>query len=120
MLNMCFHNEHHDFPMVAWRRLPQLSRLAPDFYQTLYAHQSYTRLLWHFVFDKNLSAFSRWVRSDAQKHEEPASHYRHARQTFQQSRRCMRKAASQVVDLGPPGATGTRSDLENQPKREAD
>ena len=39
MPNIGFHNEHHDFPMVAWRRLPQLSRLAPDFYQPLWAHQ---------------------------------------------------------------------------------
>jgi sphingolipid 4-desaturase/C4-monooxygenase len=68
MLNIGFHNEHHDFPMVAWRRLPQLSRLAPDFYQPLWAHQSYTRLLLHFIFDKNVSAFSRWVRDDAPKH----------------------------------------------------
>ena len=66
MLNMGFHNEHHDFPMVAWCRLPQLWRLAPDFYQPLYAHQSYTRLLLHFICNKNRSAFSRWVRSDAQ------------------------------------------------------
>lgn len=71
MLNIGFHNEHHDFPMVAWRRLPQLSRLAPDFYQPLWAHQSYTRLLLHFIFDKNVSAFSRWVRDDAPKHAGP-------------------------------------------------
>ena len=62
MLNMGFHNEHHDFPMVAWCRLPRLYRLAPEFYQTLFAHQSYTRLLLKFLFDKNISAFSRWVR----------------------------------------------------------
>jgi len=53
--------------MVAWRRLPHLYRMAPEFYQTLFAHQSYTRLLLQFLFDKNISAFSRWVRYDAQK-----------------------------------------------------
>jgi sphingolipid 4-desaturase/C4-monooxygenase len=72
MLNMGFHNEHHDFPMVAWRRLPHLYLMAPEFYQTLFAHQSYTRLLLTFLFDKNISAFSRWVRYDAQKPEGPA------------------------------------------------
>ena len=65
MFNMGFHNEHHDFPMVAWSRLPQVSRMAPELYQTLFAHQSYSRLLLYFIFDKKISAFSRWVRYDS-------------------------------------------------------
>jgi hypothetical protein len=72
--------------MVAWRRLPHLYRMAPEFYQPLFAHQSYTRLLLQFLFDKNISAFSRWVRYDAQKHEGPARQNRHARQTPRHSR----------------------------------
>jgi fatty acid desaturase len=55
MFNMGFHNEHHDFPMVAWSRLPQVSRLAPELYQTLFAHQSYSRLLLYFIFDKKIN-----------------------------------------------------------------
>jgi hypothetical protein len=47
---------------------------------------TYTRLLLQFLFDKNISAFSRWVRYDAQKQEGPASQNRHARQTPRQSR----------------------------------
>jgi sphingolipid 4-desaturase/C4-monooxygenase len=62
---MGFHNEHHDFPMIAWNRLPHLYHMAPEFYQTLFAYQSYTRLLLTFIFDKNISAFHRWVRCDA-------------------------------------------------------
>jgi sphingolipid delta-4 desaturase len=73
MLNMGFHNEHHDFPMVAWSRLPRLYRMAPEFYQTLFAHQSYTRLMLKFIFDKKISTFSRWVRYDAQKYNVPTS-----------------------------------------------
>lgn len=65
MFNMGFHNEHHDFPMVAWRRLPQVFRLAPESYQTLFAHQSYSRLIRQFILDKKISAFSRWVRQDS-------------------------------------------------------
>jgi len=65
MFNMGFHNEHHDFPMVAWSRLPQLYRMAPEFYRTLFAYQSYTRLVLKFIFDKEISAFSRWVRYDS-------------------------------------------------------
>ena len=79
MLNMGFHNEHHDFPMVAWSRLPHLYRMAPEFYQSLFAHQSYTRLILRFLFDKNISAFSRWVRYDSQKQAGAARHNRNAR-----------------------------------------
>jgi len=72
MFNMGFHNEHHDFPMVAWSRLPQLYRMAPEFYRTLFAYQSYTRLVLKFIFDKEISAFSRWVRYDSRQPETSA------------------------------------------------
>jgi sphingolipid delta-4 desaturase len=65
MFNMGFHNEHHDFPMVAWNRLPQLYGMAPEFYRTLFAYQSYTRLVLKFIFAKEVSPFSRWVRYDS-------------------------------------------------------
>ena len=73
MFNMGFHNEHHDFPMVAWSRLPQLYRMAPEFYRTLFAYQSYTRLVVKFIFDKEISPFSRWVRYDSRQPQIPAS-----------------------------------------------
>jgi sphingolipid delta-4 desaturase len=66
MFNMGFHNEHHDFPMISWKKLPHLYHMAPEFYQTLFAHQSYTRLILQFIFNKKISAFSRWVRYDSQ------------------------------------------------------
>jgi sphingolipid delta-4 desaturase len=50
--------------MVAWSRLPQLYRTAPEFYRSLFAYQSYTRLVLKFIFDKEISPFSRWVRYD--------------------------------------------------------
>ena len=78
MFNMGFHNEHHDFPMVAWSRLPRLSRLAPEFYQSLFAYRSYTRLILKFIFDQRISAFSRWVRPDSSKQAVPARHTRNA------------------------------------------
>ncbi|MBI3801969.1 MAG: fatty acid desaturase [Deltaproteobacteria bacterium] len=78
MFNMGFHNEHHDFPMVAWSRLPQLYRLAPEFYQPLFAYRSYTWLLLKFIFDERISTFSRWVRHDSQKQPAPARQTRNA------------------------------------------
>jgi sphingolipid delta-4 desaturase len=61
-LNMGYHNEHHDFPSVPWNRLPQLRATAPEFYDTLKSHRSWTGLLLQFVFDPAYSLHSRVVR----------------------------------------------------------
>jgi sphingolipid delta-4 desaturase len=64
-LNVGYHNEHHDFPSVPWHRLPRLRATAPEAYDTLQAHHSLTRLLLRFVFDQELSLFSRMLRRRA-------------------------------------------------------
>jgi sphingolipid delta-4 desaturase len=61
--NMGYHNEHHDFVTVPWSRLPALKATAPEFYDGLYAHRSWTRLLVRFVFDRDCSLFDRIVRT---------------------------------------------------------
>lgn len=58
-LNVGYHNEHHDFPSIAWNRLPRLRALAPEFYDTLRYHTSWTRLLIDFIFDERYTLFSR-------------------------------------------------------------
>jgi sphingolipid delta-4 desaturase len=63
-LNVGYHNEHHDFPSVPWNKLPQIKKIAPEYYETLGYHTSYTKLLFQFLFDKNLSVFSRVARAD--------------------------------------------------------
>ena len=60
--NVGYHNEHHDFPFVAWNRLPALKALAPEFYDSLYSHRSWVRLWLRFLFDRNLTLYSRIVR----------------------------------------------------------
>jgi len=64
--NMGYHNEHHDFIGVPWSRLPALKARAPEFYDTLYAHRSWTRLLFRFVFDRDCSLYDRIVRPSHQ------------------------------------------------------
>lgn len=61
-LNIGYHNEHHDVPSIPWNRLPELKKMAPEFYEPLYAHHSYAKLLWRFLTDKELTLFSRIVR----------------------------------------------------------
>jgi len=63
--NVGFHNEHHDLMRVPWSRLPALRRLAPELYDPLKSHASWTRLLLRFIFDPSLSLHSRAVRTEA-------------------------------------------------------
>jgi sphingolipid 4-desaturase/C4-monooxygenase len=60
--NMGYHNEHHDFMKVPWVRLPKVKALAPEFYDSLYAHRSWTALLVRFIFDREITLFNRVVR----------------------------------------------------------
>jgi sphingolipid delta-4 desaturase len=56
---MGYHNEHHDLPSIPWHNLPKLRAMAPEFYNNLKYHTSWTRLLFQFVFDERYSLFSR-------------------------------------------------------------
>jgi sphingolipid delta-4 desaturase len=58
-LNMGYHNEHHDLPSIPWNNLPRLKAMAPEYYDHLRFHRSWTRLLFQFIFDKNYTLFSR-------------------------------------------------------------
>lgn len=62
--NVGFHNEHHDFPSVPWNNLPRVYNAAPDLYGKLFSHQSWGRLLFRFLSDKDLSLYARIVRED--------------------------------------------------------
>ena len=63
-LNVGYHNEHHDFPSVPWNRLPAVRKAAPEAYDTLFWHRSWTLLLLRFLFDPKLSLWSRVVRKE--------------------------------------------------------
>jgi sphingolipid delta-4 desaturase len=63
-LNVGYHNEHHDLPSVPWHRLPAVRNGAPEFYDSLFAHQSWSRLLVRFLVDRDLSLYSRVIRSN--------------------------------------------------------
>lgn len=62
--NVGYHNEHHDFPSVPWNRLPRIRQQAPGFYDTLFYHTSWTKLFFRFLFDKEISLYSRLVRKN--------------------------------------------------------
>ncbi|MFL6726098.1 MAG: fatty acid desaturase [Sphingomicrobium sp.] len=60
--NMGYHNEHHDFPHVPWSRLPAVRAAAPEFYDQLYYHRSWTKLLFHILFSRQFRLHNRIVR----------------------------------------------------------
>ena len=62
--NVGFHNEHHDFPSVPWNKLPQIKGKATAFYDSLASHTSWTRLFFRFLFDREISLYSRITRSN--------------------------------------------------------
>lgn len=63
-LNVGYHNEHHDFPAVPWNKLPKVKQIAHSYYDSLGFHTSYLLLLLRFIFDKNLSVYSRMARDN--------------------------------------------------------
>jgi sphingolipid delta-4 desaturase len=60
--NVGYHNEHHDLVTIPWARLPQVRRIAPEFYEGLHAYASWTALLVRFVRDPNITLFNVIVR----------------------------------------------------------
>ena len=62
-LNMGYHNEHHDFPTIPWNNLPRLRGLAPEYYDTLKCHRSWSGLLFQFIFDPKYTLFARVERT---------------------------------------------------------
>ena len=63
-LNVGYHNEHHDLPSVPWNRLPRLKAMAPEWYDNLVSHRSWSRLLWRFLSDPQISLYSRILRTN--------------------------------------------------------
>lgn len=62
--NVGLHNEHHDFPAIPWTRLPGLNRIAHEFYDDLPKHTSWVYVIWQFIWDKDVSLWSRVKRSE--------------------------------------------------------
>lgn len=62
--NVGLHNEHHDFPAIPWSRLPELNRIAKEFYEDLPCHRSWVGVMWQFVWDGDVSLWCRVKRKE--------------------------------------------------------
>uniref|UniRef100_A0A8C5WKP3 sphingolipid 4-desaturase n=1 Tax=Leptobrachium leishanense TaxID=445787 RepID=A0A8C5WKP3_9ANUR len=61
--NVGYHTEHHDFPSIPGRKLPAVRQIAAEYYDCLPQHQSWTRVLWDFIFEETLGPYSRIKRN---------------------------------------------------------
>merc|ERR1712228_239247 len=57
--NVGYHNEHHDFPFVCGRNLPEVRKTAPEFYDEIPHYHSWIKVIWDYVVDKKIGPFSR-------------------------------------------------------------
>jgi len=57
--NVGYHNEHHDFPNIPWSKLPEVRKIAPEFYNHLPHHTSYLRVLWDYIMNPAMGPHSR-------------------------------------------------------------
>jgi len=60
--NVGYHNEHHDFPRVPGWKLPLVRQMAPEFYENVPQHKSWTYVLYRFVTDPTICPFNRVLR----------------------------------------------------------
>lgn len=57
--NVGYHNEHHDFPKISGFRLPEVRKIAPEFYNELHYYDSWPMVLYDFITRPDLSPYSR-------------------------------------------------------------
>lgn len=61
-LNIGYHNEHHDFCNISWDKLPEINKIANEFYACYMTHNSWVGLLYRFVTEPVLGPQSRLAR----------------------------------------------------------
>lgn len=57
--NVGYHNEHHDFPAVPGSRLPEVKRIAAEFYDNMPQHNSWIQVLYDFIMDPAVGPYAR-------------------------------------------------------------
>jgi len=62
--NVGYHNEHHDFPRISGFKLPLVRKIAPEFYEPLHSYDSWTAVIYDYIFRIDVGPYSRARRPD--------------------------------------------------------
>lgn len=62
--NVGYHNEHHDFPRIPGFKLPMVRQIAPEFYDPLHSYDSWTGVIYDYIFRVDVGPYSRVKREN--------------------------------------------------------
>jgi len=68
-----YHNEHHDFPRIPGSRLNKVRDAAPEYYDNIPHYKSWAKVLWDYVFRKDMGPYARMVRNVSTKAQQNAN-----------------------------------------------
>ncbi|XP_022653957.1 sphingolipid delta(4)-desaturase/C4-monooxygenase DES2-like isoform X1 [Varroa destructor] len=71
--NVGYHMEHHDFPSVPFSKLPEVRKIAPEYYDTLPYHTSWVKVIWDFITDPEVGPYARVKRRHVEKFSSPSA-----------------------------------------------
>lgn len=57
--NVGYHMEHHDFPYIPGSKLPEVKRIAGEFYDNLPQHSSWLNVIYVYLFHPRMGPYSR-------------------------------------------------------------
>jgi sphingolipid delta-4 desaturase len=67
--NVGYHNEHHDFANISGRHLPDVRKVASEYYDTMPHYHSWVKVIWDYIMDDDISPYSRIKRVTMEKTE---------------------------------------------------
>jgi sphingolipid delta-4 desaturase len=102
--NVGFHNEHHDFPQIPQTRLHRLRAIAPEFYDDLRHHTSWTWVIFKFLTDPTVGPWSRMHRPSRE--GSPAGNQQFVDSTCAYGARLVPSAAAAATDAAAAAEGG--------------
>jgi len=72
--NVGYHMEHHDFPYISGSKLPEVKRIASEYYDHLPQHNSWIKVLYDFITDPDIGPYARIRRKHIMTRQREVAH----------------------------------------------